>query len=112
MNTGLNYSKKLEFEYSLNSETDHMFLINKIFSMNLSSINVGHNYEYVQFKQTLLKGMEYFFITCGEMSDILWRRNAGHIFDASGKNPFASRSKRRPCSGGMAYQVFGAPKCK
>jgi hypothetical protein len=32
---------------------------------------VEHNYEYVQLKQTLLKGMEYFFITCGEMSDIL-----------------------------------------
>lgn len=52
---------------------------------------------------TLLYGMEYWRRTGGEINVVLCLKNAGQLRAFGGKNPFASLSKRRPCSGGIAY---------
>jgi len=52
---------------------------------------------------TLLNGIEYCFNICGDITVILCLRNAGHVVASVGKKPVANLSKRRPCSGGIAY---------
>lgn len=44
------------------------------------------------------------------MSVILWRKNDGHSATCSLNVKLASFSSLRPSAGGIAYQVFGAPK--
>lgn len=46
------------------------------------------------------------------MSVVLCLKNAGQLRALGGKKPFASRSNRLPCSGGIEYHDLGAPKCK
>jgi len=51
----------------------------------------------------LSNGILFFAKTCGDITDILCLRYAGHDKKSAGKRLLANLSKRRPCSGGIAY---------
>jgi len=47
--------------------------------------------------------MEYCFNIWGDITVILCLRKAEHVEASVGKKPLANLSRRRPCSGGIAY---------
>ena len=54
-------------------------------------------------KNTLLTGIENFLKICGDIIVILCRMNCEQSCAEPEKNPLASVSNLRPCSGGIEY---------